>query len=368
MRINQLDLRNYRNYVKLSLKFTHNINIFLGHNAQGKTNILEAIYYGAIGRSHRTNIDAELIRWQQPAGSINIRFARLDIENNLNFKFSNNQNKEINYNSHRVKPRELMGALNVVLFSPEDLLLIKGAPVGRRRFLDMEISQANPSYYRKLLQYNRIVMQRNTLLKKIREKKAKADLLDSWDDQLAVLAAALVLKRLETVKKLAMLANLMHRRMTDNKENLFIGYQTSGMETDGQPNLAECYHRRLIDSRNIDILRGSTGIGPHRDDIVLTVNGVNLRTFGSQGQQRTGVLALKLAELEFIKSETGEYPVLLLDDVMSELDENRREQLLFFIKDRIQTFITATDGKFFPEWKPGKYYIVTAGNVKECLG
>ncbi|MEG6584443.1 DNA replication/repair protein RecF [Dendrosporobacter sp. 1207_IL3150] len=365
MRVKQLVLRNYRNYVNLSLNFTQNINIFLGQNAQGKTNVLEAIYYGAMGRSHRTNIDAELIRWNENAGSVNIVFNRLDVENNLNFRFINDQNKEIIYNGQAIKPRELIGALNVVLFSPEDLLLIKGAPVGRRRFLDTEISQANPAYYRQLMQYNRIISQRNTLLKKIREKKAKPDLLDSWDEQLAVLAANLVNKRLNAVKKLAMLANLMHRRITNSKENLLVNYQTSCIELNDQKNIAECYIEQLNSMRNVDIIRGSTGVGPHRDDLVLTVNGVNLRSFGSQGQQRTGVLALKLAELEFIKSETGEYPVLLLDDVMSELDANRREQLLAFIKDRVQTFITATDDKFFPEWKPGKYYTVTAGTITE---
>lgn len=364
MRVNQITLRNYRNYVNLSLDFTQNINIFLGQNAQGKTNILEAIYYGAMGRSHRTNIDAELVRWQQSGGSIQIGFTRFDIENNLKFRFSTLKNKEIIYNSYPIKPRELVGALNVVLFSPEDLLLIKGAPAGRRRFLDTEISQANPPYYRQLLQYNRIISQRNTLLKKIRERKAKADLLDSWDEQLAVLAASLVQKRQDAIKKLAMLANLMHRKITDNKENLLLSYQTVGIELPAQ-HQAESYRKQLSTLRDIDIIRGSTGVGPHRDDLVLTVNGVNLRTFGSQGQQRTGVLALKLAELEFIKSETGEYPVLLLDDVMSELDENRREQLLTFIKDRVQTFITATDDKFFPDWKPGKYYTVTAGHVTE---
>jgi len=365
MRVKRLVLRNYRNYVNLTLDFTQNINVFLGQNAQGKTNILEAIYYGAMGRSHRTNIDAELIRWQQSGGSINIVFSRLDIENSLTFRLISSQNKEILYNGHTIKPRELIGLLNVVLFSPEDLLLIKGAPAGRRRFLDTEISQANPAYYRKLLQYNRVIAQRNTLLKKIREKKAKQELLDSWDEQLAGLAASIVTKRLEALKKLAMLANLMHRKISGSKENLLITYHLSGKEQGIPENLNSWYIEQLSKIRDMDILRGSTGVGPHRDDIILTVNGINLRNFGSQGQQRTGVLALKLAELEFIKSETGEYPVLLLDDVMSELDAVRREHLLSFIKDRVQTFITATDEKYFPDWKFGKFYHVVEGQVAE---
>lgn len=364
MRVKSLLLRNYRNYEYLDLKFTHNLNIFIGQNAQGKTNIIEAIHVGAMGRSHRTTTDNELIRWQQPGGSVGILFSRHDIENTLNFKLINDQNKEILLNGHNIKMRELIGHFNAVMFSPEDLMLIKGMPVGRRKFLDSEISQANPVYYRQLLQYNRLVSQRNNLLKKIREHKAKPEMLDMWDEQLAVSAAVIVDKRLSAVKKLAMLANLMHRKITNSKENLTMTYQQHGL--DEQPDkLEEWYKQQLAQNRNQDIARGSTSIGPHRDDLVFSVNGINLRNFGSQGQQRTGVLALKLAEIEFIKSETGEYPVLLLDDVMSELDASRREQLLSFIKDRIQTFITATEPKYFSENKFGKYYSVVDGRVDE---
>ena len=169
MKVTKIVLRNFRNYVKLSLDFTHSINIFIGENAQGKTNILESIYYAAMGHSHRTNTDTELIRWQENGASISISFSRLGIENNLLFKFNTQQKKEIISNSCTIKPKELMGLLNVVLFSPEDLMLIKGMPTLRRRFLDMEISQVNPAYYQQLLKYNRILSQRNTLLKKIRE-------------------------------------------------------------------------------------------------------------------------------------------------------------------------------------------------------
>lgn len=371
MRVSKLILRNFRNYVNLNIEFTQNVNIFIGANAQGKTNILEALYYGAMGRSHRTASDNDIVRWQEQFCNIDIEFSRMDIKNSLTFKLiishNNSHNKEIIYNGHTIKPREVIGSLNAVLFSPEDLLLIKGSPAGRRHFLDMEISQANPSYYRKLLEYNRIISQRNNLLKKIREHKAKAELLETWDEQLAKSAAILVGKRQEALKKLAMLANLMHRKITANKENLTVNYARYGLEA-GKPepdDPASWYQQQIVNSRNNDIIRGSTSIGPHRDDLILTVNGVNLRNFGSQGQQRTGVLALKLAELEFIKSETGEYPILLLDDVMSELDAVRREQLLTFIKDKIQTFITATDEKYFPNIKIGKYYQVTNGTVTE---
>ena len=365
MKVTKIVLKNFRNYVNIALDFTHSINIFIGENAQGKTNILESIYYAAMGHSHRTNTDAELIRWQQDSGSISIFYTRLNVENNLIFKFHPQHKKEIISNSHTIKPRELIGSLNVVLFSPEDLMLIKGMPNMRRRFLDMEISQVSPAYYQQLLKYNRIVAQRNILLKKIRENKEKPDMLDAWDEQLAIFGSQIVNKRLLTVKKLAMLANLMHRKITDNKENLTVVYQKHNIDETEINSLADEYRNKLIQNRQNDICRGSTSIGPHRDDLILSVNGINLRVFGSQGQQRTGVLALKLAELEFIKSETSEYPVLLLDDVMSELDASRREHLIAFIQDRIQTFITATEEKYFPSKKFGEFHQVINGTIVE---
>ena len=365
MKVNKLILKNFRNYIDITLTFTQSINIFIGQNGQGKTNILEAIYYGAMGHSHRTNTDSELIRWQQESASISIFFSRLTIENNLLFKFNNNQKKEIITNNYPIKPKELIGLLNVVLFSPEDLMLIKGLPNMRRRFLDIEISQISPTYYQQLLKYNRIVAQRNTLLKKISEYTEKPEMLDAWDEQLAIVGDQIVKKRQVAVKKLAMLANLMHRRITNNKENLTVIYHKHGIDDKVTEHLVDEYRLKLVELRQNDIYRGSTSVGPHRDDLILSVNGINLRTFGSQGQQRTGVLALKLAELEFIKSETGEYPVLLLDDVMSELDASRREHLIAFIQDRIQTFITATEEKYFPDNKFGEFHQVVNGTIME---
>lgn len=374
MRIEKLILNHFRNYENLSLDFDGNIHIFIGLNAQGKTNILESIYLGAMGRSHRTRVEGEMIRWQQECCRIHICFSRMGVDNEISIKLCNQQaasteksSKEIQYNNHTIKPRELIGSLNAVLFSPEDLLLIKGVPAGRRQFLDCEISQANPLYYRQLLKYNRIISQRNLLLKKIRDCGEKKGLLEPWDEQFIAAAANITGKRINAVKKLSMLANLMHRKITDSKENLAVGYLVHGAEEDSltESQLADWYRQRILIMRDKDILYGSTSVGPHRDDLHLSVNEIALRNFGSQGQQRTGVLALKLAELEFIKSETGEYPVLLLDDVMSELDEERRNQLLLFIKDRVQTFITATEKRYFPEIKAGKYYCVQAGRIAE---
>jgi DNA replication and repair protein RecF len=365
MKVSTLNLVNYRNYAELFLEFAPGINIFLGMNAQGKTNIIEAVYYAALGRSHRTNTESELIYWKKTAGSIRMDFTRFDVANSLEFQFKLEKRRRILYNGSNIRTKELVGAMNVVLFSPEDLFLIKGSPVGRRRFLDIEISQASPAYYHELVKYTHIVTQRNTLLKRIREHKAKSSMLEIWDTQLAESAAHIVKKRLEAVKKFNMLANLMQRRISANMENLSIYYYIHGAEDNNMTDdVVPWYNKKLRESAEIDILRGSTGIGPHRDDLILEVNGINLRSFGSQGQQRTGVLALKLAELEFLRSETGEYPVLLLDDVMSELDRSRREQLLFFIqRENIQTLITATDESYFPAEHIGRYYHVDGGKV-----
>ena len=365
MYVRSILLRNYRNYSEIQLDFDPNINVFLGQNAQGKTNILEAVYYASLGHSHRTHSDTDLIRWEQSAASVQLDFDRLGVGNHLEFQFSREKRRRILLNEHPIRPKELIGSINTVLFSPEDLFLIKGAPAGRRRFLDAEISQASPAYYHELQQYNRIVTQRNTLLKRIRERKAPAEMLDLWDPQLIESAVKITKKRQEAVKKLNMLANLMQRRISDNRENLSIAYEIHGQEEGDMTNdLASWYNKELVSHREVDILRGSTTRGPHHDDIVLMVNGINLRNFGSQGQQRTGVLSLKLSELEFLRSETGEYPILLLDDVMSELDASRRQQLMAYIRrERIQTMITATDAAYFPQERIGTYFYVKAGRI-----
>jgi len=365
MRVNKLVLKNFRNYDYLEADFVANVNIFIGDNAQGKTNILEAIYLGAFGRSHRTSNEDDLIAWNQQNAVVDISFSRQGVPNKLGFRFLRDKNKENLLNDFTVKTRDIIGSLNVVLFSPEDLWLIKGVPALRRRFLDIEISQAVPAYYRHLLQYGRILHQRNNLLKKIRERKANVDLLETWDEQLTKTAVLIINKRMESLKKLSMLANLMNRRITNNKENLQLSYFQAGAGENFPEDLGEWFIKSLKNDRQQDIDRGSTGIGPHRDDIILYTNGRDLRNFGSQGQQRTGILALKLAELEFLKAETGEYPVLLLDDVMSELDGQRREHLMTFIRDKIQTFVTATEATLFPSVKQGQYYRVKDGRIAE---
>ncbi len=370
MKVKTLRLKNFRNYQDLTISLNPNINIFLGENAQGKTNIAEAIYYAAIGRSHRTNTDSDLIFRDASCAMINLLFERLFVENKLEFNFVRGKRRVIYKNGVKCNTKELFGTLNVVFFSPEDLFLIKGAPVERRRFLDSELSQAIPAYGHELIKYTKILMQRNNLLKKIKKNFTDIDMLSLWDSQLAKSAARIVENRFLAVKKLNMLANLMQRRISSGRENLSLSYEIAGSDKElpcVTASLIPWYNEKLKEVREIDILRGSTSIGPQRDDIIFKVNGSNLRSFGSQGQQRTGILSLKLSELEFLRSETGEYPVLLLDDVLSELDLMRREKLLDFIqKERIQTILTATDAAYLPNVPIGQIFQVKAGKVTYC--
>lgn len=364
MRIEELYLYNFRNYSQLNIKFDNNFNIFIGNNAQGKTNILEAIYLSSIGSSYRSADDSELIKIQEEFSRLELLFKSRSSQNKLVFKFFKHKKKEIYLNSNLVKLKEIIGQVNAILFSPEDLWLVKGNPAMRRKFLDNEISQASPLYYRQLLEYNRILVQRNNLLKSIRAGTAKTTLLDIWDEQFSKAAVLLFNKRQEALKKINMLANLMHRKLTVSKENLAVQYVINNLNKEAAINYSEWLKAKLQEIGSDDIRRGTTSAGPHRDDLVFYVNGRNLKLYGSQGQQRTGIIALKIAEIEYLKAETGEYPVLLLDDVMSELDKERRCQLLGFIKDRIQTFITATDEAFFPEIQSGHYYNVSNGIVE----
>lgn len=375
MLVEALQLRQFRNYESLDLQFPQGVTVLLGPNAQGKTNIVEAIYYASLAKSHRTAKDSELIRWESRQGAVRVNFSRLGVGNAIELRFSRMKRRQLLLNGHATTPKSLVGSLTTVLFSPEDLYLVKGAPQLRRAFLDTEISQTSPAYYRELGKYSRLISQRNNLLKKIREGQAGAEMLELWDVQIAESAAKITLKRRETVGRLAMLSRLMQRRISGALENLEVMYdlhvptgergpsgaQDGVLVTEG---LVSWYNEMLGKRHELDIIRGVTSVGPHRDDLKLLVNGVDLRTYGSQGQQRTGALALKLSELEFIRGETGSYPVLLLDDVMSELDPSRRKELLLFLqREKIQTIITATDRAYFPEEKIGTFYAVKQGSV-----
>ena len=371
MQITELTLRSYRSYETLHLAFDPGVQIFLGANAQGKTNIIEALYYAAFGRSHRTSSDAELIRVGTDGAYIGLSFRRHDVPGELSFTFARGARRRITYAGESLRQRDLVGLLPMVLFSPEDLFLVKGAPALRRRYLDAELSQASPAYYGELLRYTRILKQRNAVLKDIRERLAAPDDLPPWDAQLARSAAYIVTRRIAAVAQLGALSARVQAVLAAGEE-LALAYEIAGAgaedfaEDDMTESLHLWYNKMLCEGRARDIARAATGVGPHLDDLVLRVGGMSLRSYGSQGQQRTGALALKLAELFYLQENIGEAPILLLDDVMSELDADRRRALLDFIRhEHIQTFITATDAAYFPAERMGTYRYVEAGTVRD---
>ena len=371
MQITELTLRSYRSYETLYLAFDPGVQIFLGANAQGKTNIIEALYYAAFGRSHRTSSDAELIRVGADGAHIGLSFRRHDVPGELSFTFARGARRRITYAGESLRQRDLVGILPMVLFSPEDLFLVKGAPALRRRYLDAELSQASPAYYGELLRYTRILKQRNAVLKDIRERLAAPEDLPPWDAQLARSAAYIVTRRIAAVAQLGALSARVQAVLAAGEE-LALAYEIAGAggedfaEDDMTESLHVWYNKMLCEGRARDIARAATGVGPHLDDLVLRVDGMSLRSYGSQGQQRTGALALKLAELFYLQENIAEAPILLLDDVMSELDADRRRALLDFIRhEHIQTFITATDAAYFPAERMGTYRYVEAGTVRD---
>lgn len=365
MRIQAVRLHQFRNYGECTLSFPSNIILFYGKNGQGKTNLLESLYVGSMGKSYRGLADTDLIQWQHQEGSVIVDFLRHDVPQQLKVILSTVKKKELWINETKVPQRELMGTLHEVLFSPEDLQLIKGSPSLRRRFMDLEISQVSPTYYRELMQYNRAVAQRNLVLKQMRYDRNQS--LTEWDMQIASLAASLVAKRLAALHKMSVLAGIIHKRLSVGTEQLTIAYvqpyQEEGHQDVAQMVRPEWYYEQLQDRLEDDIYRAATSIGPHRDDLAFQIDGVDVKKYGSQGQQRTAALALKLSELEYMKSEAGEYPVLLLDDVMSELDEQRRKALIQFVRGRIQTFITTTEPLLFADMPECGTFCIENGQV-----
>ena len=341
MIVDELKIINYRNYEQAHLKFHPRLNIFIGDNAQGKTNLLEAIYVCSAGKSFRTKRDIELINMEKIQAYIQVKLRKLNGDVNIEVRLNNDKKKGIKVNQiHLLKISELLGNLNVVLFSPEDLKLVKEGPSERRKFMDREISQISNKYYYNLSQYNKILQHRNKLLKNSRGKKID---LEVWDEQLATAGAQVIFHRRNFIKKISLLSKLMHRKITESKETLKIVYDPNiKIKEDDDVNIIkEKILEKLKKSIDTDTYRGLTTVGPHRDDMKIIINELDVKTYGSQGQQRTAVLSLKLAELELIKGEVGEYPILLLDDVMSELDLNRQSYLINNLKN-VQTFITTT--------------------------
>lgn len=336
--IRELDLRHYRNYDALSLAPYPGLNVFEGLNAAGKTNILESIFLCALGRSHRTPHDAELLQEHEPFGSIRLFLDTRGGSRSVRIELIEGDRKRVYLDDTQIsRTGELMGCLNVVMFSPEDLQLVKEGPAERRRFLDMELSQLKPSYYYHLQQYNSALKNRNLLLK---EMPIRYDMIELWDEQLAKLGSRIICERALFIRELALIARSLHAEMSDGKETLSVAYEPSVPYTN-EERLMETLQEQLADRLERDIYRGFTSVGPHRDDLTLILNGRDVRIYGSQGQQRTTALSLKLSEIELIRKSSGELPVLLLDDVFSELDGDRQARLLEVVSD-CQSFVTCT--------------------------
>lgn len=374
MKINRLYAVNFRNYASCELELPSMINVFYGANAQGKTNLLEAIFYSAFGLSHRTASEEELLRLGTEAMAAGVEYESYSGRHEVKLKKYRQQErwkKEILLDGAKVRPKEHYGALNAVMFSPEDLQLVKGEPALRRRFFDMQISQTDPVYYDLLLKYNRVLLQRNRLLKELRDEGGSGEALRPWNEEFIHLAAAITKKRLAALASLEGIASDIYASITSNRERLTVRYElkaNNGQLLYPQSDAAcseEFYRSSLEERQRIDILRGNTGVGPHRDDLQLLLNGTSLRSFGSQGQQRSGALALKLSQLEYVHRQLGEFPVLLLDDVMSELDNSRRAQLLRFIDGRVQTFVTVNDRELIPALAGNAYFKIDNGAISE---
>lgn len=347
MRLNQLTLQNFRNYSELQLEFSPGLNLFLGPNAQGKTNLLEAINVLAMTKSHRTSQERSLIQWGKDFARVTGEVQKENQKYQLEVLLTKKGRKvKVNHLEQR-RLSDYIGHLNVILFSPEDLSLIKGGPANRRRFLDMEIGQTDVRYLYESVQYQKILRQRNHFLKQAQAGK-KADLLflDVLSEQLAVAGAVMVVRRLAFLQQLGTLAEQIHTKVTGQKEELAFAYQSSlGEALTGadQEAIKGMLLTQLKEKTSAELIRGTTLAGPHRDDFLFLINGQNVQTYGSQGQQRTAILSIKLAEIEWIKEQVGEYPILLLDDVMSELDHARQFQLLETIEGKVQTFLTTTE-------------------------
>ncbi len=375
MKIKGLYLHNFRNYGLCSLQFPAMVNIFYGKNAQGKTNLLEAIFYAAFGMSHRTFQEDDLFGDGRREMAVKADFTSFDSDYEIKIKrYEQNGRikKELLLDNVNIKAKEHYGTLNTVMFSPEDLQLIKGEPQLRRRFFDMQIAQTDKAYYELLVKYNRLLQQRNRLLKEIRDNDGDKSQLNLWNNELSASAARIIKKRLAALEELLVIASGIYASIAGGSETMLINYalKTSNdfifQQSDKSENeWQEFYLKELHERQALDILRGNTSIGPHRDDLFFYVSGKLLKAFGSQGQQRSAALALKLAQLEYVKNNTGEYPVLLLDDVMSELDSERRTHLLKFIDGRVQTFITVNDKHLIPDLNNNAYFYIENGKVMQ---
>ena len=334
MWIKNIKIKNFRNYNKEEINLEKNINIFYGKNAQGKTNIIEAIFLCSLGKSFRAKKDNEMIKLNEKNAIVEIEYEKSDRDGKIKIEIGNKKN--IYLNGIKIKKlSELLGNLNIVIFTPDDINILKGGPQNRRRFLDIMISQLRPNYMHILNLYLKTIEQRNKYLRQIKEEHKDENLLEIWDEKLAEYAVKIYEYRKEFIEKIIKKINIIHKNITNGEEQIELEYIT---ECDNK----EKYLQLLKERRKLDIIKGFTTKGIHRDDFVIYINKKEIKIFGSQGQNRTAMLSLKLAELQVIYDEIGEYPILLLDDFMSELDRTRRKNFLENIEGT-QVIITGTE-------------------------
>ena len=340
MIITEFRIENFRSFNRFHVKLTPGLNVFVGKNAQGKTNLLESIYFCGVGKPTRTNKEKELIKWDTERAKVVVELKKEYSSGKIEVFLSKAEKKTIRINGLPIKRiGELMGELPVIHFSPDEIRLIKDAPQDRRRFMDIDISQMSKHYFYLLLRYEKILNQRNKLLKQTKSLSVLKDMLSIWDSQMSEIAGKIIISRIKFITLLSPQAADIHSFITDGSENLSLSYQgvTGKDDKEIAEKLLKAYQQNL--QKDFDL--GYTTVGPHRDDIKVMINDVDIRSFGSQGQQRLATLSMKLAELEIFKAENGETPVLLLDDVLSELDSVRQKRFLQKIKG-LQIILTCT--------------------------
>lgn len=361
MIIKTLELADFRNYETLNIIFDKGTNILFGDNAQGKTNILEAIYISATTKSHKGSKDKEIIHFDKEEAHIRTYLEKEDVEYRVDMHLRKNKSKGIAIDGQKIKKAaDLLGLLNVVFFSPEDLSIIKNGPAERRRFADIELCQLDSFYLYNLNNYNKIINQRNKLLKDMYFNQNLKETLNIWDSQLVSYGSKIIERREAFADQLCEIIGDIHKKLSGGKEDLIVKYEPDVRIDD--------FESRMKENQEKDIRFKLTSTGPHRDDFSFIVNGIDIRKYGSQGQQRTAALSLKLSEIELVKKMTKDTPLLLLDDVLSELDSNRQNYLLNSIGD-IQTIITCTglDEFINNRFKINRVYNITNG-IAEMKG
>ncbi len=365
MKINSVSLNNFRNISNTVLLPDEEVNVIYGKNAQGKTNILEAIWLFTGCKSFRNSKDNEFIKFESEISKISLNYEDKVREKKADIIIGDKKKVLLN-GVEKKSSAELIGEFYAVIFSPSHLSLIKDGPAVRRKFLDTAICQLKPKYAKTLASYRRIIVQRNSLLKDIQYNSELYDILDSWDEQLARYASLIISERNKYIKELSLFSEEIYSGISENKEKMSVNYLSS-VENSRLLNENDVYlslSEKIKQARKEDIINKTTSIGPHRDDIEINIDNISARSFGSQGQQRSCALALKLGESEIIKKITGENPVALLDDVMSELDEKRQDYVLNHIKER-QVFLTCCDPSQVLRLLKGKSFFVENGNIKE---